>query len=331
MSVSPQAGAMAGWPGPFPVLAARARKGIREGRDNIPGRWLSQPQKASRASGLLGTPPKWGKVAWKGYGRLGGASSGGPARARQARRNTLAEHVSSVYTVGGVEGRELRTDFVNIPKGFHTPLEVDYDLYERRMAAAREAARQGLYRRAVEEALEAWPFIDGMMQYARKYKQEEFDTIPAIDLVLQYAPLLLDFRQLDRLGALLKECRRIERDTEADVGEQLATARARMWAAHRLWDYIEQHPDVRQAELRSALGGQQQDWVDILTTWEEMGLLRRTRDSGTYRLALSTRMGEVISAKCPECGAVAEAPKAMLLDALRCAECSKHVVFVLIG
>jgi hypothetical protein len=209
-------------------------------------------------------------------------------------------------------------------------MESAYEHYDTCMAHAAKAARRGLYRRAVEHALEAWPFIDGMMQYARKYKDEEFDTVPAIDLVLEYVPLLLDFRQLDRLETLLKECRRIERDTTADVGAQLGMARERMWAAHRLWDHIESHPDVRQAELRTALGGKQQEWLAIVETWEKMGLLRRIADAGTYRLVFCTRMGEVISAKCPECGAVTEAPKAMLLEPLTCPACRKRVSFVLL-
>ena len=199
------------------------------------------------------------------------------------------------------------------------------------LAQAHEALRQGLVRRAVQHALAAWDHIDGMMQYDRKYENASFDTIPAVDLVLRYAPLLLDFRQLDRLEVLLKEYRRIERDTTADVGEQLAQARARMWNAHRLWDYIEHHPDVRQAELRTALGGEQQEWADIAAAWEKMGLLRRIPDGSTYRLAFSTRMDELVPAKCPECGNLAQAPKAMLLDEMRCPQCKKRALFVLVA
>jgi len=125
-----------------------------------------------------------------------------------------------------------------------------YGQYSARMERAGDALKKGLYRQAVRDALEAWPFIDGMMQYGRRYNQQEFQTIAAIDLVLEYVPWLLDFRQLDRLAALLKECRRIERNTDTDFSEKLAEARERMWAAHRLWDYIERHPDAHQAELK---------------------------------------------------------------------------------
>jgi uncharacterized OB-fold protein len=103
-----------------------------------------------------------------------------------------------------------------------------------------------------------------------------------------------------------------------------------MWAAHRLWDYIEGQSEARQAELRAVLGGQQTEWVKILETWEKMGLLRRTPEGGTYRLTFCTRMGEVISGKCPECGAVTRAPKVALLQELTCPACSKKAAFVLV-
>jgi hypothetical protein len=199
------------------------------------------------------------------------------------------------------------------------------------MAQAEAAVRRGLFRQAVQNALGAWDHIDGMMQYDRKYENASFNTIPAVDLVLHYAPLLLDFRPLDWLEALLKERRRIERDTTADIGDQLAQARARMRNAHRLWDYIEHHPDARQAELRAALGGQQHEWVDIVTAWEKMGLLRRMPDGSTSRLALSTRMGELVSAKCPDCGKFTQGPKAMFLDEVPCPHCRKRTLFVLLA
>lgn len=202
--------------------------------------------------------------------------------------------------------------------------------YHALLAQAEAAVRQGLFRQAVQNALAAWDHIDGMMQYDRKYEKASFNTIPAVDLVLRYAPLLLDFRQLDRLEVLLKEYRRIERDTTADIGDQLAQARARMRNAHRLWDYIEHHPDVRQAGLRAALGEQQQEWADIVTAWEKMGLLRRIPDGSTYRLALSTRMGELVSAKCPDCGELTQGPKAMFLDEVPCPHCRKRTLFVLL-
>lgn len=203
--------------------------------------------------------------------------------------------------------------------------------YHALMAAAQAAERAGLYRVAVETALTSWKYVDGMMQYERRYENAVFDSVPAIDLTLKYAPLLLDFVSLDKLEILLKECRRIEKNTYTDLGEKLAAARAELWDAHRLWDHLEQNPNCRQDEIRSQIGGKQDRWRAISEGWERMGLLRRHPQGGTYLLALSTRMGEVVSAKCPACGNVSEAPKAMCLEEIACPDCKATVAFVILS
>ena len=78
-----------------------------------------------------------------------------------------------------------------------TEMEQHHTAYHEKVAKARSAERTGLYRRAMQLALSSWEHVDGMMQYERKYENAEFDTIPAIEMVLKYAPLLLDFESLD--------------------------------------------------------------------------------------------------------------------------------------
>lgn len=210
-------------------------------------------------------------------------------------------------------------------------MEAHHAHYEALMDRARSAEQRGLYRTAVQGALDAWPHIDGMMQYERKYEKKEFTTIPAIDMILKYAPLLFDYRSLNTLERLLKEYRRIERGTSEGLGEKLGHARERMWDNHRLWDYLEMHPGTRQDMLRRALGGNQDMWRSVAEEWEKMGLLVRTQEGGTYRLAISTRMGKVVKGKCPACGAVAEAPKALFLETLPCSDCGAPVLFVILS
>jgi hypothetical protein len=179
--------------------------------------------------------------------------------------------------------------------------------------------------------LGAWEHIDGMMQYDRKYLNREFTTIPAIEMILKYAPLLLAFLTLDILEDLLKTYKRIERDTSDDMGDKLAKSRARMWDNHRLWGHLENHPDVMQDDLREALGGDQGYWRSVAEGWEKMGLLRRIPEGASYRLALLTRMGQVVSGKCSSCGDIAQAPKAMFLEEMTCPKCRTAVQFVILS
>ncbi|KKM23055.1 hypothetical protein LCGC14_1619070 [marine sediment metagenome] len=198
------------------------------------------------------------------------------------------------------------------------------------MADARSAEREGLYTRSVELALRSWDHIDGMMQYERKHNKKEFASIQAVDMVLKYAPLVFDTHSLDKLEALLKARRRIDKNTSESLADKLSNARALMWEAHRLWDHVERNPGTRQDKLRRVLGGEQEQWRSFANTWEAMGLVSRTPEGGSYRLALSTRMGGVVSAKCPSCGSVANAPKGMFLEDTACPECRDTVLFVIL-
>ncbi|HEV8605608.1 MAG TPA: hypothetical protein VGQ99_09595 [Tepidisphaeraceae bacterium] len=210
-------------------------------------------------------------------------------------------------------------------------MEAHCENYHALMARAQAAERSGLFRVTVDVAISAFGHIDGMMQFERKYEEKEFVSVTAVEVVLRYAPLLFCSEYLDKLESLLGEYRRIERDTSADLAAKVAEARARMWNNHRLWGHLELHPETRQDELRQILGGEQEYWRSVIEAWEKMGLVRRTPERGSYRLALSTRMGEVVRGKCPKCAQVAEAPKAMLLDEVECKRCGGRVLFVLLA
>ena len=203
--------------------------------------------------------------------------------------------------------------------------------YQGLMLKARLSEEVGLYRAAVDLALATWEHIDGMMQYERRYADKEFTSIQGIDMILKYAPLLLDFNSLNTLETLLKNYRRIEKNTSHNLADKLAKARTLMRDAYRLWDHLEHHPEARQDKLRQILGGDQDQWRSMVTAWEKMGLLRRTPESGSYRLALSTRMGKVVSAKCFSCGCVVDAPKAMFLEKQICSECRTRAMFVILS
>lgn len=209
-------------------------------------------------------------------------------------------------------------------------LREHWDCYQALMGEARAAERNGLYQVAVDKALSSWDYVDGMMQYGRRYEKTEFTSIPAIDLTLRYAPLLLHMESLNRLEGLLKDFRRIEKNTSHSLGDKLEASKALMWEAYRLWDHLERNPDFRQDELARTLGGDQEHWRSIVEGWEKMGLIRRQPDGRSYKLRLATRMGEIISAKCPHCGVVVQAPKAMCLEENTCPECRRKVILVML-
>jgi hypothetical protein len=201
--------------------------------------------------------------------------------------------------------------------------------YHARMDNAKFAERRGLFRETVQLALSAWPFIDGMMQYERRYESTDFKSIPAIDLILEYAPLLFDFQCLDDLENLLKDTKRIDRNTSDSLAARLADARSNIWQNHKLWSHLESNPDSREDQLHRLLGEKRAYWRSVTKAWAQMGVLRRTPAHGTFELALTTRLDEVVHAKCPSCGTIGHAPKAMFLELMTCPECASMRLFVL--
>jgi predicted RNA-binding Zn-ribbon protein involved in translation (DUF1610 family) len=199
------------------------------------------------------------------------------------------------------------------------------------MAQARQAEKAGLYRQAVAHALASWEHIDGMMQYDRRYNKREFKSIPAVDLTLKYAPLLLDYPNLDRLEALLKERRGIEKKTSVNLADRLAAARAEMWDAHRLWGHLERNPAKRQDELRQKLGGRQKQWDKLVERWVGLGLVRRDADGPSYRLRLATQMNDLVPAKCSACGHALEISKGMCMASMPCPKCDQESLFVILS
>lgn len=209
-------------------------------------------------------------------------------------------------------------------------LEAEREQYRAHLRAARAADAQGFYRDALAHALAALPHVDGAMQYERKYEEAEFSSVAAIDLVLRYAPLLLHAEALDRIESLLKQYKRIEKLTAADMAQRLADARTRMWQNHRLFALLEAHPETRQDQLRQRLGGDQDAWRATSEAWEKIGLLERVPERPSYRLAFVTRMGQLVPAKCPSCGHVAHAPKSFFLETMNCPGCEASTLFVLL-
>jgi len=203
------------------------------------------------------------------------------------------------------------------------------DSYHALIAKASYAQQQGLYTEVLANAVGSLEHIDGMMQYERKYEDRQFVSIDGIDLILVYAPLVLDFESLSRLGAVLKSQRRIERDTSADLSGRLAQAYEVMKCVHRLWDNLERNNVCQEDKLVAVLGETDDQWRRIVAASIELGFVRR-RAGPPVRLSLRTRMDETVLGKCPACGVIGKSTKTKFLDEHHCPRCRSTVAFVIL-
>ena len=214
-----------------------------------------------------------------------------------------------------------------------TKAEMEYDRaeYYAWIAKARAAQQKYLFGEAIALAMSSWDHIDGMMQYERRYESRESFNIEGIEIVLQFAPLLFDFTRLEKLETFLKNQRRIAKNASDDLAAKISDAKVLMWEAHRFWNHLEQHAEVRQDDLRREFGGGPDGWWFISETWEAMGLTRRIPEGGSYHLEFSTQMDLPALAKCPSCGAVVRAPKARFVEEVVCPKCQAEDYFVILS
>lgn len=195
---------------------------------------------------------------------------------------------------------------------------------------ARSARQGGDYAGAIREATSAWDSVDVVVKYERAQDREP-NHVPAFEIVTDCAPPMMDFRSLNRLADFLAANKRLARLSDGRPLKVLEAARAKLWDCHKLWTEIEREPGLLQSSLSVRLGGAARHWAEVLSVWNSMGLTHVVPDGSSLRVSLATRLGGLVPGKCPACGRVEEAPKAMLLDALGCPGCGNNVSFVIVG
>ena len=67
-------------------------------------------------------------------------------------------------------------------------LEHHYGQYKGIVREARELEARGELLAAIAACKQAWSYADGMMQYGRRYEDEEYRSLEAIEIVLKHAP-----------------------------------------------------------------------------------------------------------------------------------------------
>lgn len=130
---------------------------------------------------------------------------------------------------------------------------------------------------ALTAAKQALHFVDLMMQFERKYQGKEFETLEAIDIVLDTAPFLLDHASLEQVRELLKTQKRIDKNASADLMGAVNEACDILSRAHMLWreattavDGIAPIEDCDGMPLRLAVR-----WRTLQERWESLGVLCR--------------------------------------------------------
>jgi hypothetical protein len=208
-------------------------------------------------------------------------------------------------------------------------LEEAQSRYDHFVELAMSARRSGNISQAIAHAKAAWPYLPDMMKFEQKYEGRSFASFECIDLVLRYAPLMLDFASLDQLGEFLKKEKSVDRIATDDLAERLQAAREQLSECFRLWRSLEREPDWTLQQHLTRLGQPQAKWTEYLQSWRDLGFvfvdLRRFHSP--IRLKIS--LGSIVDAHCTGCGEPASAPKRTFFSPMSCTACGTVSHFII--
>lgn len=206
-------------------------------------------------------------------------------------------------------------------------VEAEHAQYTECVRAAIAALESRDVETALRHAVAAWDFVDGMMQYERRYNKAEFVSIAAIDIVLDIAPFVFDLASLNRLEALLKSQRAIVRNTTTAFRERLSVARETVRHVALIWERMANADGHVAIDEWRRLHCDRHIWESVTRLWLSVGLIESSGDT----LRWATRMNGITTAKCSACGVLARGPKDRLLDDAKCPSCGGRVPFVMIS
>lgn len=209
-------------------------------------------------------------------------------------------------------------------------LEWNQQEYYSRLRRAKAAINKQCHQDAVNEAALALHHVDGMMQFERRYENTVFDRIEAIDIILVFAPMLLDLANLELLAAVLKNQKRIDKNTSVDLAIELDQARQLLWDSYRIWSLLEVQQTTWEHEIHEKVEVSRDRVRALLDHWVAMQLVRRKREPNDDCVFLVTHFSAPCVGKCPTCGASVTREKIALLVDSDCQACGVAVGFVIL-
>ncbi len=209
-------------------------------------------------------------------------------------------------------------------------LEADRAEYDEHMRVAHDAENRRDYAEAIRHAMAALEHVDAMMKFERRYEETEFDSVPCIDMVVRLAPLIFHAEGIERVRAILKQHRAVERNTSVDLAKTIDDAAARMAEARRLWNHIEANPGVSLHALQESLGGDPGLWRDIVSQWVSASIVCRTFIPGGVELRLASEIAAPTRARCSRCAKLVQGKRGQFYTEQRCPTCGRDAMFVMV-
>jgi hypothetical protein len=207
-------------------------------------------------------------------------------------------------------------------------IERHWRVYSSLIEKAQEAERRRRVDRVVKIALASCAHVDGALRQLQKNGNSPDYAFEGIVLVLRYAPLVFEFEALDQLEQLLKTKRRFAKQSSLDLFDEVPRARALMWHAHAIWDFLEREHPCEVSTLARQIGDDGISWRPIIDAWEHLHIVRCYSANKVDFIAFGNWARGTTIAKCPECGVIERHDMVAVLEGAQCRLCGRDGVFV---
>lgn len=167
----------------------------------------------------------------------------------------------------------------------------------------------------------SFPHIIPAIRFRKKRDlAPQVPDLAAFTTIFRYAPPLFEHALLSSLHELI-ESSRVLSQSETRFLDCAEAAREGERIALRIWNYLESHPHATEGQVCSSCGVDGDAVLEIIGIWSELGILKRSLDSGAPRLRFSTRLDTQATGVCAQCGARGTGRKDVFFRSVTCQKC----------
>lgn len=202
-------------------------------------------------------------------------------------------------------------------------LEVHHDAFNNSEQAICAMVESREFPKVFSTCTAAFPHVVPAIQFRKK--RDISPIIPewfGFSTVCRYAPVLFEHASIELLLDFVSSARMLAKSEKNFFG-LIEAARERERLAHRLWNYLEHHRGILESEIRANLGAAQEEAVNILETWETLGILDRQFHGEDHRLFFRTQLDTTVMGRCPNCGVVGKGKKGAFFRSVKCQKCGE--------
>jgi hypothetical protein len=200
-------------------------------------------------------------------------------------------------------------------------LEAHHDAYVDSERTIKTMVGNGEFPAVFSVCIDSFPHIVPAINY-RKKKDIPLGTLSLLPIttICQYAPPLFEHDAIESLAKFVSSARVLAL-SEKGYLHSVEAARKRERLAHTLWNHLEKQPGTLQRDIRTVLGVIQEEAVEIIELWEELGVIDRQPKDESYRLYFRTQFNTEVEGLCQNCGVRGKGRKELFLKSVTCQKC----------